>query len=293
MGQQAVSFLESQPRGKPFALSISFKAPHVQDEDPRQFIPDPVDMTMYEGMTMPTPLTGSNLYWNAFPDFFKTNNEARNRWQVLFSTPDKFQTSVKNYYRLVSGMDRTIGDIQAALKRLNLDNNTVIIFSSDNGFFLGELGMAHKWYGQEPSVRVPMIIYDPRDLTGENGRVETSIALNVDIAPTILDLAGLSVPTYMQGQTLMPLVHGTTPAGWRQDFLMEHPYPDPTIKRSVGVVGGRYKYLKYIDPSPNYEVIYDLVNDPLETTNLAQDPRYQTILESLRQRYTELAARAR
>jgi arylsulfatase A-like enzyme len=293
MGEQAIAFLQAQPKGKPFMLSLSFKSPHPQDEDARQFIPDPVDMGMYEGMTMPTPATGGAADWNAFPTFFKVNSEARNRWVPLFSTPEIYQTSVKNYYRLVSGMDRAVGEIRSALKHLGLDSNTVIIFASDNGFLLGEHGLSHKWYGFEESVRVPLLIYDPRDPTGQGGRVEQSIALNVDLAPTILNLASVAVPAGMQGQTLVPVLHGKSPASWRQDFLFEHLYVDPGIRRSVGVVGGRYKYLKYIDPTPNYEVLYDLVVDPLETTNLVNDPRYQTILENLRTRFAELAAQAR
>ncbi|HXT17164.1 MAG TPA: sulfatase/phosphatase domain-containing protein, partial [Gemmatimonadaceae bacterium] len=136
------------------------------------------------------------------------------------------------------------------------------------------------------------IIYDPRDPTGQGGRVDSSVVLNVDWAPTILDLAHVETPSVMQGQTLVPILHGKTPSGWRSDFMFEMMYADPGIRRSVGVVGGRYKYLKYVDPTPNYEVLYDLQTDPLETTNLAQDPRYQTILQTLRERYAELAARA-
>jgi arylsulfatase A-like enzyme len=215
------------------------------------------------------------------------------RWQALFSTPDLYQHSVKGYYRLVSGLDRVVGEIRNELVKLGIDKNTVIIFSSDNGFFLGELGMAHKWYGMEPSVRVPLIVYDPRNLSGQGGRVENSIALNVDIAPTILDIAGIQPPSVMEGSSLVPLVHGRTVAGWRTDFLFEHLFPDPTIRRSTGVIGGRYKYLRYIDPNPNYEVLYDLQADPNETTNFAGRPEYAAILDQLRQRYTELAARAR
>src|SRR6185295_6751602 len=127
------------------------------------------------------------------------------RWQALFSTPDLYQHSVKGYYRLVSGLDRVVGEIRNELVKLGIEKNTVIIFSSDNGFFLGELGMAHKWYGFEPSVRVPLIVYDPRNLSGQGGRVENSIALNVDIAPTILDIAGIKAPSVMEGSSLVPL----------------------------------------------------------------------------------------
>ena len=290
--RQAIAFLDSQPPDQPFVLSVSFKAPHVQDESAVQFIPDGTDAALYSNVEIPPPATADDTYWEAFPEFFKVNNRARERWTALFSTPERYQASVKGYYQLVTGLDRDVGEIRAELRRLNLEKNTVIIFSSDNGFFLGELGMAHKWYGQEPSVRVPLVVYDPRNLTGEGGRVESAIALNIDIAPTLLDIAGVPIPSQMEGSSLMPLVHGRKLA-WRSDFLFEHLFPDPMIRRSAGVIGGRYKYLRYLDPNPNYEVLYDLVADPNETTNYAQDPNYQAILDRLRQRYTQLLAQAR
>lgn len=292
MSQQAIQFLESQPRAQPFALSVSFKAPHVQDEAVNQFIPEATDASMFSSVVIPPPATADDTYWEKFPAFFRENNLARVRWKALFSTPEKYQASVKGYYQLIKGLDRVVGEIRNELRRLNLDKNTVIVFSSDNGFFLGELGMAHKWYGQEPSVRVPLVVYDPRNLTGQGGRVETAVALNIDIAPTLLDVAGVPVPSQMEGKSLVPLVHGQ-PVPWRTDFLFEHLYPDPMIRRSAGVIGGRYKYLRYIDPNPNYEVLYDLVVDPNETTNFAQDPNYAAILAQLRTRYSQLLSQAK
>jgi arylsulfatase A-like enzyme len=292
MTQQAIAFLKSQTPDQPFILSISYKAPHVQDEGTRRFIPETQDAQMYSSAFIPPPATADDTYWSAFPDFFRTDNLARDRWQELFSTPDRYQASVKGYYRLISGFDRSVGVIRNTLRQLGLADNTVIVFTSDNGFFLGELGMSHKWYGQEPSVRVPMIIYDPRDPTGQAGRVDASIALNIDVAPTLLDLAHVPIPSGMQGRSLVSQVHRGGP-GPLTDFLFEHLYPDPRIKRSTGVVGGRYKYLKYLDPNPNYEVIYDLAVDPNETINFAQDPAYQGILDSLRKRHAALVAKAR
>ena len=142
------------------------------------------------------------------------------------------------------------------------------------------------------SVRVPLVVYDPRNLTGQRGRVETAVALNIDIAPTLLDIAGVPIPSQMEGSSLVPLIHGGI-VPWRKDFLFEHLFPDPMIRRSAGVIGGRYKYLRYLEPNPNYEVLYDLVADPNETTNFAQDARYSAVLDRLRQRYAELAAEAR
>jgi arylsulfatase A-like enzyme len=291
MTQQAIAFLETQPRDRPFVLSVSYKAPHVQDEDVRQFIPESVDEGMYAANVIAPPATADDVYWSGFPEFFRTNNLGRERWELLFSTPERYQASTKGYYRLISGMDRSVGIIRAALQRLGLDDNTVVIFTSDNGFMMGEEGLSHKWYGFEPSVRVPLVIYDPREPSGQGGRTETSIALNVDMAPTLLDLAGVPIPSRMQGRSLVQALHGRATRS-PTDFLFEHLYPDPSIKRSTGVVGGRYKYLRYIDPTPNYEVLYDLAVDPNETTNFAADPRYKRILDSLRLRHADLAQKA-
>jgi arylsulfatase A-like enzyme len=292
MSRQAVSFLQSQPKDKPFMLSISFKAPHVQDGDPRIFIPDARDATMYESMEMPMPMTArDDKYWKAFPEFFRTNNEGRIRWADMYSTPARFQSSLKGYFRLVTGMDRAIGEVRSELARLGLDGNTIFVFTSDNGFHFGELGLSGKWYGYDPSVRVPLIVYDPR--TNGHGRVESRIALNVDLAPTMLEMAGLKTPSSMQGTSLIPLIRNESLA-WRQDFLFEHLMSSyATIRRSSGVIGGRFKYLRYLDPVPNYEALYDMVLDPNETTDLAHDPAYQSQLLELRARHDQLVAAAR
>lgn len=284
----AIAFLESQPRDRPFVLSVGYKAPHAQDNDPRQFIYDPRDSALYAGVPIPPPPTAAPRYWEAHPEFFRRNNEGRTRWGWRFATPESYQTMVQGYYRLISAVDRSVGDIRAALRRLGLEENTVIVFMSDNGFFLGEHGLADKWYGYEPSVRVPLILHDPRLPASLRGQREQAMALNVDIAPTLLELAGVPVPERMQGSSLLPLVRDRA-TSLRSDFYFEHPFEyQGRIPRSEGVIGGRYKYLRYLDPDPDHEVVFDLEADPLETTNLAPDPRYREVLERLRARYREL-----
>jgi arylsulfatase A-like enzyme len=137
-----------------------------------------------------------------------------------------------------------------------------------------------------------LIVYDPRRQVAPH--TETSIALNIDLAPTMLQLAGIDVPPTMQGRSLIPLLHGQRPADWRSDFLFEHLMTQvPTIRRSSGVIGGRYKYLRYLDPVPYYEQLFDMELDPYETNDLARDSAYAAILQSLRARHDELVAKAR
>jgi arylsulfatase A-like enzyme len=289
MGDQAIEFLQSCSKEQAFCLSVSFKAPHVQDNDPRQFIYDPIYKDLYADATIPTPKTADPRYFEALPEFLQ-KSEARHRWQIRFATPEKYQESVKGYYRLITGVDDVIGRIQDELRRLNLEDQTIIIFTGDNGFYLGEHGLAGKWFPHEESIRVPLIFYDPRAGGNRRGVTLDQMALNVDIAPTILELAGLKVPQQMQGRGLVPLLKGKKPK-WRTEFFYEHPFEHKTIAKSEALRTQRWKYARYIDY--DYEELYDLKNDPLETTNLAKDKKYQQTLESLRKHCDELAEKAK
>jgi arylsulfatase A-like enzyme len=121
--------------------------------------------------------------------------------------------------------------------------------------------------------------------------VRDEVALNIDVAPTLLAAAGLPVPGEMQGRDLMPLIRGEVEA-WREDFLFEHLFQHARIPRSDGVVAGRYKYLRYIDQEPVYEQLFDLKTDPHETLNVAGDPDHGEVLRRMRDRYGQLVAEA-
>lgn len=289
MGEQAIEFLRGCSKDQPFCLSVSFKAPHVQDADPRQFVYDRAHANLYKDATMPVPETADPKYFEALPEFLQ-NSEARRRWQIRFATPEKYQESVKGYYRLITGVDFVTGEVRQELNRLNFDDNTVIIFTGDNGFYLGEHGLAGKWFPHEESIRVPLIVYDPRAPKKRRGVTVEQLALNVDIAPTILQLAGLPVPEEMQGRSLVPLLKGQKPK-WRTEFFYEHRFEHKTIAKSEALHTQRYKYARYIDFG--YEELYDLKNDPHETTNLATYEKHQPTLESLRKRCDELREAAK
>jgi arylsulfatase A-like enzyme len=288
MGEQATEFLQDCSQDQPFCLSVSFKAPHVQDSDPRQFIYDRAYSDLYKDDTIPEPETAHPRYFNALPEFLR-NSEARRRWEKRFPNNEKFQESVRSYYRLITGVDVVIGEIRDRLKQLSLDDNTVIILIGDNGFYLGEYGLAGKWFPHELSIRVPLLVYDPRADSKHRGLILDQMALNVDIAPTILELAHLKAPQQMQGRSLVPLLKGRKPR-WRTEFFYEHPFVHKTIAKSEALRTKRYKYARYIDY--DYEELYDLENDPAETINLAKDEKYQKTLTSLRRRCDQLAKKA-
>lgn len=287
--KKAFEFLQGCSSENPFCLSISFKAPHVQDGDPRQFIADPHYDNLYNDVQIPVPEKAKSKYAQAMSSFMQDEQStSRIRWQLRFSSPELYQHMVKNYYRLITGVDVVVGDIRQKLDDLGFSDNTVIALLGDNGFFLGEYGFAGKWYGHEESIHVPLVFYDPRAPKNQRGQRREEIALNIDVNPTLLDLAGLPIPESVQGQSLKPLLDGKSPE-WRDEFLYEHLFKVPEqavpqtgyIPSSVGVRTTRWKYLRYMDYDPVYEELYDLQNDPHEVNNLAQNPDFSETLHQL------------
>ncbi len=286
IGHAIQDFLDQYGNGGPFCLSVSFKAPHEQDGDPPKYIIQPRYKDLYIHDTIPMPVTANPKYWNQLPDFFRTeSNFGRSRWRGLFGSPELYQENVKNYYRLITGVDDVIGEMVQKLAKLGVTKNTIIICMGDNGIFLGEHGLEGKWYGYEEPIRVPMFIYDP-NLPDKIAQYRPSqIALNIDIAPTILSMAGVPVPQGMQGINLVDMLENKIPE--RQDFVYQHYFSgSPHIPKEEGVVTQRFKYMIFIEH--HYEELYDIKNDPHETTNLAADPMYASTLKSLRKRLTAL-----
>jgi arylsulfatase A-like enzyme len=286
MGDQALEFLKTCDKAKPFCLSISFKCPHAQDGAPREFPPDPQDEKLFIDTFFPTPKTAAEKHFRMLPEPVKTS-EGRKRWQRRFTTAEKFQEIVRDYYRLVTGMDREIGRIVAALEELGLAENTVIVFSADNGFFFGERGLADKWFMYEESIRVPCIIMDPRLPPERRGQALEPMTLNIDFAPTLLAYAGVAIPKTMQGHSLRPLMVGDK-VSWRHDWFYEHHTLPKIIPPSEGVRTTRWTYLRWVGMDPVVEELYDLANDPYQEHNLANAPEQRVVLLRLWARWEEL-----
>ena len=273
--------------GQPFCLSVSFNAPHAQDDDPRQYLwPKRLD-ELYKNATIPPPQNSTPAFFRAQPKFLQTSL-GRDRWRWRFDTPEKFQRMMKGMFRMVTGVDGAIGRIRTELAELGIDRNTVIIFTSDNGMLFGERGLSDCWLLYENSLRVPLVVFDPRAQQGFAGTTRGELALNIDIAPTILDAAEQALPGSLQGRSLMPLCRGQQRVKWRNDFLCEHLFNHPRIPKSDGVRTKRWKYIRYFEQRPEYEELYDLARDPHETHNLAADARYAGRLAQLRRRRDEL-----
>lgn len=276
---QAISFLKGVPHDRPFCLSLSFKAPHVQDEDPRQYLPSPETLALYKDVHIPQFAGAPSSDIERFPLPFQ-RSENRRRWGIRFATPALYQESVKGYYRLVSGIDSTLGAIRSSLESLGLADNTIVIYSADHGIFNGEHGFAGKWYAHEESIHIPLIIYDPR--SQKDGRQVSATTLNIDLHPTLLELANVAVPAGTQGRSLLPLLHESSDRE-RKLFFIEHHFPyKGFIPSSEAIRTKRWKYMRYTDVAAPFEELYDLHSDPHEQHNLASGPEWSHQLSALR-----------
>ena len=288
---RAIEFLGDVPEGAPFCLSVSFNAVHAEDGDKRPGIghypwPKAVD-GMYEDVTVPAPRLSEAKVFDAHPEFLKRcMNRQRFFWR--WDTPEKYQTNIRAYFRMISGVDRAIGRVLAALKRRGLADNTVVIYTGDNGYYMGQRGFAGKWSHYEESLRVPLIVHDPRLPKSRRGATVDAMALNVDLPATMLELAGLPVPKHYTGRSLLGPLRSRPPADWRTDFFCEHLMNNKAIPKWEGVRGQRYVYARYFEQSPPHEFLHDLQADPDQLKNLAADPAAAAVLRRMRKRCDQL-----
>lgn len=289
----ALEFLASRPDDKPFCLTVSFFATHAVDSSPLQFLPQPQSMQLYQDINVPVPENATQESFERLPDFLgHEKNEGRNRWRWRFDTPEKFQSMMKNYYRLATEVDATCGKLLDRLKEQGVLDNTLVIFTTDNGYYHAEHGLADKWYPHQESIRVPLIVRDPRMSDGVRGTTDDHLTLNVDLAPTILAAAGIAAPANMQGQDIGPIYLADQKPAWRSEFFYEHPVlkNKDFIPASEALVRKKWKYFYW--PDFDTEQLFDLENDPREENDLASDPAFEKQLTVMRQRFAELKAAA-
>lgn len=289
---RGIEFIKNQPKDKPFALNLWFNACHAEDADRRPGIgmfpwPQGTD-GMYEDIEIYPPRLNDPAIFDAQPDFLKTTiNRERYFWR--WNTPEKYQTNIRAYYRMVTGIDNAIGRFREALEAAGLAENTIIVYSADNGYHMGNRGFAGKWSHYEESLRVPLIVHDPRLPETKRGQITDAIALNVDLPATFLDWAGAEIPDRYQGHSIAPIVDGTQPANWRTESFHEHFAVRNRIPAFEGIRNAKYKYVRYFDHG-DYEFLHDLEKDPDELENLVGDPAYDDVLEEMRKRTDERVA---
>lgn len=289
-----LEFLKERPKDKPFNLSLSFFAPHAEDRDTNQYLCRPSSEKYYTDVTIPVPITSTKECYEALPPFIANEkNFGRVRWHWRFDTPEKYQDYMKRYYRLVTDVDYAVGVIIKELKKQGVYENTLIVFMGDNGYFHSDHQLADKWYPYEQSIRVPLIIYDPRLPKKSRGTSNDEFALNIDIAPTILKAAGLTVPDVVQGEDLSSLYLSQKPVDWRQEFFVEHPVISTVehIPSSQAIITPTDKYIYW--PDYKFEEYFNLETDPNEVSNGISSLENQERIKLLKERFEALRESAK
>ena len=286
IGNFADDFIKTDD-SRPFCLSVSFNASHAVDgnhEPGKGHYPYPLGLSeLYEDQKMPLPELKEDKYFNILPEFLQTSMN-RKRYVWRWDTPEKYQTNMRAYFRMLTGIDNVVGKLVKTLEEKGMADNTIIIYTADNGYYMADRGFAGKWSHFEESLRIPLVVYDPRLPENKRGRVVEQTALNIDFAPTMLQWAGIETPKHYEGRSLIPVIDNDTSktAGWQNEFYCEHLMNNPIIPKWEGVRGERYKYARYFEQSPPAEFLHDLKEDPTEYKNLIDDPAYQDVYKQMR-----------
>lgn len=294
-----IAFLKTRPTDKPFFLMLHQKAPH------RPWEPDERNKERFKDMIFPEPETLLDDYATrpaALPENRQTIARDLTRSDLKLTPPAglagrdlgqwlggrpteltvdgkeltgtelvkwKYQRYMQDYLACVQGVDDGVGRLLDFLDESELAENTIVIYSADNGWYLGELGLYDKRFMYEPGLRVPLLARGPG--IKANGTPAEFVA-NIDLAPTFLDLAGLSIPEFMQGRSFAPLLRGEAPADWRKSVYYRY-YHDPGHHKTAAHFGVRTATHKliYYWKKDAYE-LFDIVNDPTEQHNLLFAP---------------------
>ncbi len=326
--EKALSWLKDRDPSKPFMLMCQHKAPH------RNWMPAPKYLNWLDDVTIPEPETLWDDYSGRTQSASRQqmtirehlnendlklkgngglNEEQKRAWDAAYGPKNeaflkaqpnmtekeivqwKYQRYVKDYLRCVKSVDDSVGQVLDYLAAEGLANNTIVIYSSDQGWYLGEHGWFDKRWMYEESLKTPLMVRWPGKIKA--GSTHDAIVSNLDFAETFLDVAGVSIPSDMQGKSLLPLFDGSTPADWRTTFYY-HYYENPgahNVSRHYGVTNGKHKLIRFYalegEALDDWE-LFDLERDPHELENVYNKSGYETIraeltseLEHLRQQY--------
>jgi len=316
----ALDWLKGRAGDKPFCLMFHHKAPH------RNWQPSPKHLDLYEDVQIPEPATLFDDYEGRGRaakeqdmSIEKTMNKAdlkltppggltpeqKAQWDAAYGPRNKafeearlqgkelvrwkYQRYMKDYLRCIASVDENVGRVLDYLDQSGLAANTIVIYTSDQGFYLGDHGWFDKRFMYEESLRMPLVVRYPKEI--KPGSVNGDIVLNLDFGETFLDYAGVAVPADMQGRSLRPLLQGQTPGDWRTSMYY-HYYEYPavhSVKRHYGVRTRRYKLIHFYNDIDEWE-LYDLQSDPDELKNVYGDPKYTDVVQELKAELKKLRA---
>lgn len=303
----SLDWLDKRDKDKPFMLMLHHKAPH------RPWDPDEKHMHMYEDVDIPEPETFNDDYSNrsnAAKEATMRIDRDLNERDLKVPPPEgltdaelkswKYQRYIKDYLRVIASVDDNVGRVLDYLDAEGLAEDTIIIYTSDQGFFLGDHGWFDKRFMYEESLRMPLIIRYPKAV--KPGTVTEDFALNVDFAETFLDYAGIEVPEEMQGRSLRPVLEGKTPDDWQTSMYYrywEHLSVEHRVGAHYGVRTERYKLIYYYGESlgaadsvdefrtPEWE-LFDLEKDPYEMNNVYTHPDYVDVVKEMKEELNRL-----
>lgn len=318
---RTLEWLKQRDRTKPFLMMCHHKAPH------RAWEPNLKNLSLFDGVKFPEPQTLFDDYsergkaertqdmtientldasdlkltspttltpeqrkvWDAYYQplneaFHKANPQGKDlvRW--------KYQRYLHDYLACVASIDESVGRVLDYLKAEGLDKNTIVVYASDQGFYLGEHGWFDKRWIFEESLRTPLLVRWSG--VAKPGSVCKDIVSNLDFAETFLEATSVDVPAEMQGRSLLPVLRGDTPKDWRESFYYHYyEYPGPhNVRRHYGVVTGRYKLVHFYEPDINYWELFDREKDPHELRSVLGQKEYAEIHNKLEKELTRLRA---
>jgi len=284
----SIAFLDKRPKDKPFFLMCHHKAPH------RPWQPDEKHARMFENVQVPEPPT--------FNDDYATRSDAAreatmridrdlNKTDLKRDPPPglsavelkkwKYQRYMRDYLACVASIDDNVGRLLEYLDKHNLAGNTIVIYTSDQGFFLGDHDWFDKRFMYEESLRMPFLVRWPGQV--KPNTANAGMILNVDFAPTLLEAAGEKVPADIQGRSFLPLLHGETPADWRTSmYYRYYHYPqDHRVQPHYGLRTHKYKLI-FFNKINQWE-LFDLEKDPHELKNVYADRAYAETVKKLKE----------
>jgi N-acetylglucosamine-6-sulfatase len=307
---RAVAFIQRE-RAQPFLVYLAHKAVHpdvvqrndgsVDPESDQGYIPAARDQGRYAGRMYPrrqqqsevaADLAGKPVIRHALANLRPASDVPPSDHE--HPAPWTGEETIRRRAEMIRGVDHSLGRIIATLDSLDLLDQTAIVLSSDNGFFFGEHGLTtERRLPYEESIRNPLLLRYPPAVPA--GSRPAGLALTVDLAPTLLDLAGVPIGSQIQGRSLLPLLRGT-PSGWRQSVLVEfytneQPFPHLLDLDYRAVRTSRYKYVHWMK-FPDEDELYDLQRDSLERRNLAADPAMAGVRSQMRAELARLVVQA-
>jgi arylsulfatase A-like enzyme len=290
----SIDWIKSRKGDQPFLLLCHHKAPH------RNWQPDEKHAHMYEDVDISEPETFNDDYATRCDaarhqamtiehHFYESDTkgpppeglegQALKKW--------KYERFIKDYLRCVASVDDNVGRLLDYLEESGLADNTIVVYTSDQGFFLGDHGWYDKRFMYEEALRMPLLVRYPREI--KPGSVSDAIVTNLDFAPTFLDYAGVTAPTDMQGVSMRPVLAGHTPSDWRRSmYYRYYEYGDEgkggwhRVRPHYGVRTQRYKLIHFHDDEIDAWELFDLRNDPHELKNVYDDASYVGVVDRLK-----------